>query len=65
MQDRRVFRLDADREDRRVREYREEQIRLQRLRFPQFDGTEEERKARLRELLQKRRQEKNGEGHPR
>ena len=53
-----------DEKDRRVREYREEQIRLQRLRFPELNGTREERLARLRHLLEKRRQEKNGEGHP-
>jgi hypothetical protein len=39
-------------------------MRLQRLRFPQFEGTQEERMARLRELLEKRRQEKNGERAP-
>jgi len=56
--------VELDEEDRQIREYREEQIRLQRLRFPQFEGTHEERMARLRELLEKRRQEKNGEGSP-
>ena len=55
---------ELDDEDRRIREYRDEQIRLQRIRFPQFEGTHEERMARLRELLAKRRQEKNGEGTP-
>ena len=53
-----------DEKDRRAREYREEQIRLQRLRFPELNGTWEERMARLRRLLEKRRGEKNGEGHP-
>jgi uncharacterized protein (DUF433 family) len=55
---------ELDEEDRRIREYVEEQMRLQRLRFPQFEGTQEERMARLRELLEKRRQEKNGERAP-
>jgi uncharacterized protein (DUF433 family) len=53
-----------DEMDRRARQRREEQIRLQRLKFPELNGTEEERMARLRGLLEKRRQEKNGEGHP-
>ena len=50
--------------DRRARARREEQIRLQRLKFPELNGTDEERMARLRGLLEKRRQEKKGEGHP-
>src|SRR6266481_654812 len=50
---------ELDKEDRQIREYRDEQIRLQRIRFPQFEGTHEERTARLRELLEKRRQERN------
>jgi len=53
---------ELDEEDRQIREYREEQIRWQRLRFPQFEGTHEERMARLRALLERRRHEKNGEG---
>jgi uncharacterized protein (DUF433 family) len=53
-----------DEKERRVQERREEEIRLQRLRFPEFKGTHEEHLARLRELLEKRRQEKNGAGHP-
>lgn len=57
-------RQELDEEDRQIREYRDEQIRLQRLRFPEFDETPEETRARLRKLLEKRRQEKNGEGHP-
>jgi uncharacterized protein (DUF433 family) len=51
-----------DEKERRVQEYRAEQIRLQRLKFPEFTGTHEERLAQLRALLEKRRQEKNGEG---
>lgn len=53
---------EMDEKDRRARAYREEQIRLQRLRFPAFEGTKEERMARLRQLLNQYRQEKNGEG---
>jgi uncharacterized protein (DUF433 family) len=53
-----------DEKDRHARQYREEQVRLQRLRFPELNGTWEERMARLQHLLEKRRQEKNGEGHP-
>lgn len=47
-----------DEKDRRARERREEQIRLQRLKFPELNGTTEERKARLQDLLEARRQEK-------
>ena len=53
-----------DEKDRRARERRADQIRLQRLRFPESNETPEETKARLRRILEKRRQEKNGEGHP-
>jgi uncharacterized protein (DUF433 family) len=55
---------ECDDQERRAQVRREEAIRLQRLRFPEFNGTHEERLARLRQLLDKRRQEKNGEGHP-
>lgn len=51
-----------DEEDRRLRAYRDEQIRLQRLRFPDEDP--DQRLARMKDLLQKRLQEKNGERHP-
>jgi uncharacterized protein (DUF433 family) len=53
---------ELDDEDRRIREYRDEQIRLQRLRFPVFEGTEQERFARLKKLLEQYKQRKNGEG---
>jgi uncharacterized protein (DUF433 family) len=43
---------------------REEAIRLQRLSFPELNGTAEERLARLHDLLEKRRREGNGERHP-
>ncbi len=46
----------------RVQAYRAEQIRLQRLRFPEREGSRQERLAQLRQLLRHRLQEKNGEG---
>ena len=46
----------------RIRAYRAEQIRLQRLRFPEREGSRHERLAQLRQLLRQRRQEKSGEG---
>jgi uncharacterized protein (DUF433 family) len=51
---------ELDEEDRLIREYTEERIREQRIRFPEPDETPEERLARLKELLRQR-QEKNGE----
>src|SRR5258708_6666038 len=53
-----------DEKDRRAWERREEQIRQHRLKFPEANGTREERMARLQQLLEKRRQEKKLEGHP-
>ncbi len=47
-----------DEKDRRARQRREEQIRLQRLNFPEMNGTPEERRTRLQGLLEKRRREK-------
>jgi hypothetical protein len=55
---------ELDDKDRRARDYREDQIRLQRLRFPEPQESEEERMTRLRQLLRKRGQQKNGEGNP-
>ncbi|MBI2809150.1 MAG: DUF433 domain-containing protein [Planctomycetes bacterium] len=55
---------ELDEEDRKIDEYREEQARLQALRFPIPDETREEKLARFRKLL-KAREEKNGEGNPR
>jgi uncharacterized protein (DUF433 family) len=55
---------ELDEEDRRIRERTEERVSEQRLRFPEPEGTPEERFARLRELLHRHRQEKNGEGTP-
>src|SRR5437868_10845507 len=51
-----------DEQDRRIRERTEERIRLQRLRFPEPEGTIEERRARLREKLGLP-QRTNGDGH--
>ena len=53
---------ELDEYERRVRAYRAEQVRLQRLRFPEREGSHHERLARLRRLLRQRRQETNGEG---
>jgi hypothetical protein len=55
---------ELDEEHRRIQEYREEQLRLQRLRFPMKDETKEERRSRFREIIKKR-QGMNGEGNPR
>jgi len=55
--------LEAD--DDRVVAYREEQLRIQRERFPMPDETTEERIARFRQIVKKRQQEANGEGDPR
>jgi len=53
---------ELDEYDRRIRAYHAEQIRSQRLRFPEREGSRHERLAQLRQLLQQRRQEKSGEG---
>jgi uncharacterized protein (DUF433 family) len=55
---------ELDEEDRRIRQRREEQVRLQGQRFPEGEESEEARLARLKKLLQKHRQEKNGARHP-
>jgi hypothetical protein len=55
---------ELDQKDRLVRTHRKEQIRQQRLRFHELMETDEERLVRLKRLLEKRRQEKNGDGHP-
>jgi uncharacterized protein (DUF433 family) len=52
-----------DDEDRRIRARTAERIREQRLRFPEPKGTPEQRRARLSQLLEKRRQEKVDEGN--
>jgi uncharacterized protein (DUF433 family) len=56
----REHQTELDEEDRRIRERTQERVRLQRLRYPEPHGTDEERKTRLKELLKQRRQEKNG-----
>ena len=56
---------ELDEEDRMILEYREEQARLQAIRFPIPNETREEKIARFRELVRKRQQEANGEGNPR
>ena len=58
----RQHRDELDEYERRVQAYRAEQVRLQRLRLPEREGSRHERLARLRQLLQQRRRESNGEG---
>lgn len=58
----REHRDELDDHERHVRERRAEQIRLQRLRFPEPEGPPAERLERLRELLKRHRQEGAGEG---
>lgn len=60
----RAHREEFDDKDRRARERRAEEIRLQRLKFPEVNGTAEERMARLQDLLEKRRRGRAGEGNP-
>jgi uncharacterized protein (DUF433 family) len=52
---------ELDEYESRVRAYRADQVRSQQLRFPERDGSRHERLARLKQLLQQRRQETNGE----
>jgi uncharacterized protein (DUF433 family) len=51
-----------DEEDQRIRAYVAEQVRLQRLRFP--EEAREVRIARMKEALRRRQKERNGEGNP-
>jgi uncharacterized protein (DUF433 family) len=60
----REHKAELDEKTRRVMEYREEQTKLQRLRFPALEGTKEERMNQLRDRLRRRLEEKNGERHP-
>jgi uncharacterized protein (DUF433 family) len=53
---------ELDEEDLRIRAYVAEQVRLQRLRFPEEPS--EVRLARIRETLHQRQQERNGDGNP-
>lgn len=50
-------------EDRQIRQRTDERVRLQRLRFPEPEGTKEERLARMKELLKARREGTNGDRH--
>jgi hypothetical protein len=61
----RAHKEELDAEDDRVDAYHEEQLQIQRERFPMPDETTEERIARFRKIIQKRQQEANGEGAPR
>jgi len=61
----RAHKDELDTEDDRVDAYQEDQLRIQRERFPMPDETTEERIARFRKIIQERRQETNGEGDPR
>jgi hypothetical protein len=60
----RAHQAELDEQDRRIRERTEERVRLQRLRFPEAEGSLQERMGRLRARLEQRRQERNGEGNP-
>jgi hypothetical protein len=59
----REHQAELDEEDRRIREQRAERVRQQRLLFPEWPGTSQEHRQHLQKLLDRRRQEKNGEGH--
>jgi hypothetical protein len=59
----RAHKEEFDEKNRRVMEYREEQTRLQHLRFPPLEGTDEERMNKLRDRLRRYLEEKNGERH--
>jgi uncharacterized protein (DUF433 family) len=58
----REHQAELDEEDKQIRAHVAEQVRLQRLRFP--DEPRETRLARMKETLRQRRQERNGEGNP-
>jgi uncharacterized protein (DUF433 family) len=58
----RAHKEELDEEDRQLRAYRDEQIRLHKLRFPDRDETPEQLRARLLKLLQERERANNGEG---
>jgi Protein of unknown function (DUF433) len=53
---------ELDEHERSLGAYRAEQIRLQRLRFPEHAGGRDERLAQLRKRLEQRRKGNNGEG---
>jgi uncharacterized protein (DUF433 family) len=56
----REHQAELDEEDKRIRAYVAEQVRLQRLRFP--EEPREVRLARMKETLRQRQKERNGEG---
>jgi uncharacterized protein (DUF433 family) len=58
----RQHRDELDEHERRVKAHRAEQVQSQRLRFPEQERGRHERVVQLRELLQQRRRESNGEG---
>jgi uncharacterized protein (DUF433 family) len=58
----REHQADLDKEDKQIQAYVAEQVRLQRLRFP--EEPREVRLSRMKETLRKRQKERNGEGHP-
>ena len=53
---------ELDEYESRIQAYRADQIRLQQLRFPEREGSPHERLTQLRQLLQQRRRETDGEG---
>jgi len=58
----REHQAELDEEDKHIRAYVAEQIRLQRLRFPEEPS--QVRLARMKELLRQRQKERNVEGNP-
>ncbi len=55
---------ELDEADRLEMEYREEQIRIQHIRFPPLEGSQEEIVQQLRERLRRRLEGKNGDRNP-
>ena len=58
----REHQTELEEEDKQIRAYVAEQIRLQRLRFP--EESRDVRLARMKEALRQRQKERNGEGNP-
>jgi len=58
----REHQADLDEEDKQIRAYVAEQVRLQRIRVP--EETREARLARMKDTLRQRQKERNGEGNP-
>ncbi len=57
----RQHQAELDEYERRVQAYRAEQIRLQKIRFPESEASRDQRLASLRQLLQQRPPENNDE----